>query len=78
MARFFYFVVFLILIGAIAIFAYQNSGAVEVQFLQWGMPTTLAVVVGASYLLGMLSGWTVVGMLRRSFNRATEMRDNTR
>ena len=78
MARFFYFVVFLILIGAIAIFAYQNSGAVPVQFLQWETSTTLAVVVGASYLLGMLSGWTVVGMLRRSFNRATEMRDNTR
>ena len=25
-----------------------------------------------TYLAGMLSGWTVVGMLRRSFKRVTE------
>jgi len=30
-------------------------------------------VIGAAYVLGMLSGWSVVGMLRRSFNRASEL-----
>jgi uncharacterized integral membrane protein len=75
MARFFYFVVLLILVGAIGIFAYQNSGVVDVQFLQWGMPTTLAAVAGAGYLLGMLSGWSVVGLFRRSLNRVTEIRE---
>ncbi len=60
------------LIAAIAIFAYQNAEAVDVQFLKWGMPTSLAAVVGAAYLLGMLSGWTVVGLFRRSLYRATE------
>jgi hypothetical protein len=29
-------------------------------------------VAAACYLLGMFSGWAVVGMLRRSFKRVTE------
>jgi uncharacterized integral membrane protein len=78
MARFFYLVVLVILVGAIAIFAYQNSEPVNVLFLKWGMSTTLAAVAGAGYLLGMLSGWSVVGLFRRSLNRVTEIRDNTR
>jgi uncharacterized integral membrane protein len=78
MARFFYLVVLVILVGAIAIFAYQNSDPVNVLFLKWGMSTTLAAVAGVGYLLGMLSGWSVVGLFRRSLNRVTEIRDNTR
>jgi uncharacterized integral membrane protein len=78
MARFFYLVVLVILVGAIAIFAYQNSDPVNVLFLKWGTSTTLAAVAGAGYLLGMLSGWSVVGLFRRSLNRVTEIRDNTR
>ena len=31
-----------------------------------------AAVVGISYALGMLSGWTIVGMLRRSLHRITD------
>jgi uncharacterized integral membrane protein len=65
-------------VGAIAIFAYQNSDPVNVLFLKWGMSTTLAAVAGVGYLLGMLSGWSVVGLFRRSLNRVTEIRDNTR
>jgi uncharacterized integral membrane protein len=71
-------VVLVILVGAIAIFAYQNSDPVNVLFLKWGMSTTLAAVAGVGYLLGMLSGWSVVGLFRRSLNRVTEIRDNTR
>jgi uncharacterized integral membrane protein len=76
MARFFYLVVLVILVGAIGIFAYQNSEAVNVHFLQWERPATLAAVAGAGYLLGMLSGWSVIGIFRRSLNRVTEIRDN--
>lgn len=72
MARIFYLLVLLVLIAAIGIFAFQNAEAVDVQFLKWGMTTSLAAVVGAAYLLGMLSGWTVVGLFRRSLYRATE------
>ena len=78
MARFFYLLVLLALIAAIGIFAFQNAEAVDVQFLKWGMSTSLAAVVGAAYLLGMLSGWTVVGLFRRSLYRATEPRQQER
>ena len=76
MARFFYLVVLVILVGAIGIFAYQNSEMVDVLFLKWGMPIPLAAVAGAGYLLGMLSGWTVIGLFRHSLNRVTQSRDN--
>ena len=72
MARFFYLLILLVLVAAVGVFAYQNSGPVSVQFLNWGTPTTLAVVVGAAYVLGMFSGWSVVGMFRRTLNRVTE------
>jgi lipopolysaccharide assembly protein A len=78
MARFFSFVVLVILVGAIGIFAYYNFEAVDVRFLQWGMTTPLAAVAGAAYLLGMLSGWSVVGVFRRSLNRVTETPNNAR
>ena len=78
MARIFYLLILLALIAAIGIFAFQNAGAVQVQFLKWGMSTSLAAVVGAAYLLGMLSGWTVVGLFRRSLYRATEPRQQGR
>ena len=75
MARFFSFVVLVILLGAIGIFAFYNFGTVDVRFLQWGMTVPLAAVVGAAYVLGMLSGWSVVGIFRRSWNRVTEVRE---
>ena len=74
MARFFYLLVLLVLVAAIGVFAYQNNGPADVQFLTWRATTALAAVVGAAYLLGMLSGWTVVGVFRRSLYRATEER----
>ena len=38
----------------------------------------VSLLVAAAYLLGMFSGWTVVGMLRRSVYRATEPREYAR
>ena len=72
MVRFFCLLVLLALVGAVAVFAYQNAGQVNVQFLNWGVPAPVAAVAGAAYLMGMVSGWTVVGIFRRSLYRATE------
>ena len=78
MARFFYRLVLLVFVGAIAVFAYQNAAAVNVQFLNWGLSTPVAAVAGAAYLLGMVSGWTVIGVFRRSLYRVTEPRHEQR
>jgi hypothetical protein len=34
----------------------------------------MAVLIGVVYFLGMVSGWTVVGFLKRTLQRVTERR----
>ena len=58
--------------GAVGYFAYSNSQEVELHFLQWQGTYSVAALAGVAYGLGMLSGWSVVGILRRSLSRATE------
>jgi hypothetical protein len=62
----------LVFIGAVVAFALQNQEEIILTFFNLREPASIALVVGAAYVLGMFSGWTVVGMLRRSFRRATE------
>jgi uncharacterized integral membrane protein len=78
MVRIFCFVVLVALVGAIAVFAYQNAGQTSIQFLSWGVLLPVAAVAGAAYLMGMVSGWTVVGIFRRSLHRVTEPRQERR
>jgi uncharacterized integral membrane protein len=60
------------LAGVVGVFAYQNQEDVTIRFLDWRLSIMLALVAGGSYLLGMLSGWSIVGMVRRSFHRVVE------
>jgi uncharacterized integral membrane protein len=66
--KFLCFLFLLVFAGAVAVFAWQNEQDVTLSFLHWTLPTKIAAAIGAAYGLGMLSGWTVVGMLRRSAN----------
>src|SRR3954447_26312940 len=70
--RFLYFLFLLAFAGAVGAFAYFNQEQVSLKYFQWSGTYSLAAVAGAAYLLGMFSGWSVVGMLRRSFSRVTE------
>ena len=66
---------FLILLAtAVGVFAYQNNYdvSVTVPFVSHSPEVSFPLLVGGAYLLGMLSGWTVVGMLKRSWQRVTE------
>ena len=49
-----------------------DQDEVTVRFLDWSTTASLAHLAAIAYGLGMLSGWTVVGMLRRSIRRVTE------
>jgi uncharacterized integral membrane protein len=62
--------------GAVGVFAVQNQQEVTLAFLRWEETLPVAAVAGGAYLRGMLSGWTVVGLLRRSFHRASEVIDD--
>jgi len=70
--RFICFLFLLVFAGAVAAFAYFNNSEVTVRFLDWSRNATLAQVIGIAYGLGMLSGWTVVGMLRRSLRQVAD------
>ena len=72
--RMFYFILLLIFLGALVAFAVQNRDTVAIKFMNWSDSYPLPALLGAAYVLGMFSGWTVVGMLRRSLKRVTEDR----
>lgn len=59
-------------VGVVGLFAYQNNRPETVTLWDRQWELTFPLVVGGAYLLGMLSGWTVVGLLRRSVYRVTE------
>ena len=69
-------VILLAFLGAVGIFAAQNTDVVTVRFLDWSVIAPLALVAVAVYLLGMLTGWTVVAFVTRSIRRVTERRED--
>jgi lipopolysaccharide assembly protein A len=65
-------VVFLAFLVTIGIFAVQNRDVITVNFLTWNLSQPVAIVTVAVYVLGMLSGWTVLAFARGSFRRVTQ------
>ncbi len=65
-------ILFLAFLGAVGLFAVQNTRSVTVDFWTWEVTGPVAAVIVAVYLLGMLSGWTVVAFVRRSLRRVGE------
>ncbi len=74
--RFLCFLFLLVFAAAVAGFAYYNQEPTTVRFMDWSVTSSLAIVAGVTYLLGMFSGWTIVGMVRRSTNRVLEVVEN--
>ncbi|MBY0522458.1 MAG: LapA family protein [Gemmataceae bacterium] len=66
------FLLLLVLAGATALFAMQNNENIFVHFFNWGLTASLAALIGVAYLLGMLSGWSVLGVVRRSIARLAD------
>lgn len=72
--RFLYFLLLVALLAVIGIFAWENQAITTVQFLQWQVGGPLSLVVAVVYILGMLSGSFLVGMLRRSYHEVVDYR----
>jgi uncharacterized membrane protein YciS (DUF1049 family) len=70
--RLFCLIFLVVFAGAVGLFAYQNQQHVTLAFLNYNAEVSVALLAGVVFGLGMLSGWTIVGMLRRSFHRLTE------
>jgi uncharacterized integral membrane protein len=74
MMRWIYLLFLIVFLAAIAVFAVQNHEDISIRYLDRTIQLPLSLLIGATYLLGMFSGWTVVGILRRSLSRVTERR----
>jgi lipopolysaccharide assembly protein A len=67
--RFLLGLILLIFLGAVGLFAAQNTQPVTVTFWSWGVTAPMALLTIGAYVLGMISGWNVVAFLRSSIRR---------
>ena len=70
--RFIQAAILLVFLAVVGMFAIQNTQSLTVQFLNWGLTSSVALLAVGIYFLGMLSGWTVVAFKSRSIRRVTE------
>src|SRR5436305_15164563 len=70
--RFIQAVIFLTFLGAVGLFAVQNTEAITVDFWTWKVTGPVVLLAIVAYLLGMMSGWTLVSLVRRSLRRLSE------
>lgn len=63
----------LVFLAAVGLFAVQNLQTITVKFLSWSLSAPVALLAVAVYLLGMLTGWTVIAFLRRTIHRVSEV-----
>ena len=73
--RFVYLLILLVVLAAVVVFAVQNNEEVTLRYFNQSLSSTLPVLIAVVYVLGMLTGWTFVGFVRRSVRRVTERRD---
>jgi uncharacterized membrane protein YciS (DUF1049 family) len=65
--------IFLVAVVVVVVtFVMQNDAEVTVHFFNYALTTTMAKLVGAAVAAGMIGGWSIVGLLRRSWTRVTE------
>lgn len=67
--RTFYGLILLLFLGVVLIFSLQNSQAVTVRFLGYSATGPIPLLVIGVYLLGMMTGATVVGFINRLLRR---------
>jgi uncharacterized membrane protein YciS (DUF1049 family) len=70
--RFLCFLLLMAMAAVVIIFAAQNRQDVTLTFFNFNLTANVSLIIGVVYVLGMLSGWTVVGMLRRSIVRVIQ------
>jgi putative membrane protein len=70
--RFIQAIILLAFLGALGLFAVQNTEAITVAFWTWKATGPVAILAIVAYFLGMVSGGTVVSIFRRSLQRVSE------
>lgn len=70
--RWVYLILLLVILAIIVVFVVQNNENTTVQFFNQSLTAPLSWFFVAVYFLGMWSGGTVVGFVKRAYHRATE------
>ena len=71
--RVFSVIFLLVLVVLLGVLAYENNRPTTLTAGQWNLELPFPVIVAVVYVLGMLTGGTVVSAVRRSWYRASEM-----
>ena len=72
MMRFLSGLFLLALVVALGLLAYENNRDTVLNAWTWRLDVPLPLLVLAVYVLGMVSGWWMVGLMKRSWQRVTE------
>ena len=71
MTRYFYIALIVILVGIVLLFKVQNMETATVSLFNMSVTLPTSVLVLIVYVLGMLTGGSVFGLLRTWTNKAT-------
>ena len=63
--RIFYILVLLILVSIVGILALENREVISFRFFGQSLSGPQALLIAIVYLVGMVSGWFVIGIARR-------------
>ncbi len=72
MMRFLSGLFLLALVAGLGFLAYENNRETVLNAWTWQVGVPLPLLVLAVYVLGMVSGWWMVGLMKRSWQRVTE------
>jgi hypothetical protein len=62
----------LALAAVVGLLAYENNRETALRAWNYRLDVPLPVLIIAVYALGMVSGWWMVGLVKRSWQRVTE------
>lgn len=72
--RWVYLIVIIVFVAAIMVFAIQNRELVTMSFLGFSVRAPLAVMAVIVYVLGAITGGSLLALLRRSVQATRSMR----
>jgi uncharacterized integral membrane protein len=70
--RWVYLILLIVIVAVIVVFVVQNHENATILFFHQKITAPLSLYFGIVYFLGMWSGGTVVGFIKRAYHRATE------
>ena len=76
--RWVYLVIFLVIVTIFVVFIVENNERTTVKLFHQSLTAPLSWFFVAVYFLGMWSGGTVVGFVKRAYHRATQHAEQKR